>query len=171
MENLFFLEKPKNIDLKIGKNWILITKDNLKFLKKKKTKSILYLQKNKIYFLCDANISLLYVLLNMFSGLQNPFSIKLRLFGLGFKIKKVDNLLFFKLGHTHEIKVFLPESILFYQAKTKTNIYTFRSIDLKILSQFVSKIRELKKVEPYKGKGFRYFDEIIKKKEGKKNNV
>jgi large subunit ribosomal protein L6 len=107
----------------------------------------------------------------MFSGLQNPFSIKLRLFGLGFKIKKVDNLLFFKLGHTHEIKVFLPESILFYQAKTKTNIYTFRSIDLKILSQFVSKIRELKKVEPYKGKGFRYFDEIIKKKEGKKNNV
>ena len=69
------------------------------------------------------------------------------------------------LGFSHPIEVEVPEGL---EAKIEKNILTISGIDKQKVGQFAASIRAFKKVEPYKGKGFRYVGEVVRKKAGKK---
>ena len=81
-----------------------------------------------------------------------------------------NNMIELKLGFSHTIFYKLPKNISIIQPKERVSIYILNGPEYNKLTQTFAKLRELKKPEPYKGKGIRYFNEIIKLKEGKKNN-
>lgn len=100
-------------------------------------------------------------------GLTQKFKINLFLKGIGFKVTKINNILFFKLGYSHEIELSIPSQIT-VSIFNNTNLILYSS-NWEQLTQFASIIKKLKKVEPYKGKGILLKNEQILRKEGKKN--
>ena len=102
---------------------------------------------------------------NMIKGVNEPYVKKLILEGVGYKGDVQGNTLNLSLGFSHPVKVEIPKNITVTSEK---GTFTFTSIDKELVGSFSAKIRSLKKPEPYKGKGFRYDDEIIKRKQGKK---
>lgn len=103
---------------------------------------------------------------NMVEGVTKGYTKKLILEGIGFKVnvagKKVD----MSLGFSHPVSVEIPDGLT---ATTEKNALTVTGINKELVGQFTASIRALKKPEPYKGKGFRYDGEIIRRKQGKKN--
>ena len=102
---------------------------------------------------------------NMIMGVNKAYEKKLIVEGIGFKADVVGTNLVFKLGFSHPITVAIPKNL---KVTSEKNIITVSGIDKEFLGKYVSEIRALKKPEPYKGKGIRYSDEVIKRKEGKK---
>ena len=102
---------------------------------------------------------------NMIQGVNTPYVKKLILEGVGYKGDVQGNMLNLALGFSHPVKVEIPAIVTVVSEK---GTFTFTSIDKEAVGSFSAKIRSLKKPEPYKGKGFRYDDEIIKRKQGKK---
>lgn len=102
---------------------------------------------------------------NMIKGVSEGFEKTLELNGVGFRMalkgKKID----LALGFSHPVEVDIPEGL---EVKTEGNNLTVSGIDKQAVGQFAAEIRSLKPVEPYKGKGFKYSDEIVRRKEGKK---
>lgn len=115
---------------------------------------------------------------NMIKGVEIPYQKKLILEGVGFKSEvkpastregeptrgggKEFN---FALGFSHPVIVKIPEGI---NATAEKNVITISGIDKELVGSFTAAIRALKKPEPYKGKGMRYEDEVIRRKQGKK---
>ncbi len=97
-------------------------------------------------------------------GVAQGFSKALELNGVGFKMSLQGTTLNFALGFSHDVKFPLPEGVA---AKIDNNVLTLTSADAELLGKVTAEIRALKKPEPYKGKGFRYTDEIIRRKAGK----
>ncbi len=102
---------------------------------------------------------------NMIKGVNEPYVKKLILEGVGYKGDVQGNTLNLALGFSHPVKVEIPNNVTVTAEK---GTFTFTSIDKELVGSFSAKIRSLKKPEPYKGKGFRYDDEVIKRKQGKK---
>ncbi len=102
---------------------------------------------------------------NMIQGVNEPYVKKLILEGVGYKGDVAGNMLNLSLGFSHPVKVEIPKGLTVTSEK---GLFTFTGIDKELVGSFSAKIRSLKKPEPYKGKGFRYDDEIIKRKQGKK---
>lgn len=102
---------------------------------------------------------------NMLQGVNTPYVKKLILEGVGFKSEVKGNELHLALGFSHPVVVAIPEGLTVTAEK---NNITFTGINKELVGQFASKIRAMKKPEPYKGKGFRYHDEVIRRKAGKK---
>jgi large subunit ribosomal protein L6 len=102
---------------------------------------------------------------NMILGVNKAYEKKLIVEGIGFKADVVGTNLVFKLGFSHSITVAIPKTL---KVSSEKNIITVSGIDKEFVGKYVAEIRALKKPEPYKGKGIRYFDEVIKRKEGKK---
>ena len=102
---------------------------------------------------------------NMITGVNTPYVKKLILEGVGYKGEVAGNMLNLALGFSHPVKVEIPAGVTVLSEK---GTFTFTGIDKEVVGGFTAKIRSLKKPEPYKGKGFRYDDEIIKRKQGKK---
>jgi len=102
---------------------------------------------------------------NMIQGVQTPYSKKLILEGVGFKSEVKGKELVFALGFSHPVVVQIPEGIT---ATAEKNNLTFTGIDKELVGSFTAAIRALKKPEPYKGKGMRYENEVIRRKQGKK---
>ena len=102
---------------------------------------------------------------NMIMGVNKAYEKKLIVEGIGFKADVVGTNLVFKLGFSHPITVAIPKEL---KVTSEKNIITVSGIDKEFLGKYVAEIRALKKPEPYKGKGIRYSDEVIKRKEGKK---
>ncbi len=102
---------------------------------------------------------------NMITGVNTPYVKKLILEGVGYKGEVSGTTLKLALGFSHPVNVEIPKEVT---VTVEKGIYTFTSIDKEAVGSFSAKIRSLKKPEPYKGKGFRYDDEIIKRKQGKK---
>jgi|SRR3989344_2680265 len=103
---------------------------------------------------------------NMIEGVNKGFEKKLILEGVGYKSEVKSNKLVLALGFSHLVEVAIPEGLA---VKTEKNLLTFSGIDKELIGQFAAKIRALKKPEPYKGKGFRYDTEVIRRKQGKKS--
>lgn len=103
---------------------------------------------------------------NMIEGVNKPYEKKLILEGVGFKSEVSGNALVLALGFSHTVRVEIPEGLA---VKAEKNNITFSGINKELVGQFSAKIRALKKPEPYKGKGFRYHDEVIRRKQGKKS--
>ncbi len=102
---------------------------------------------------------------NMIEGVTKPFQKKLILEGVGFKSEVKGKELHFALGFSHPVIVPIPEGIT---APAEKNVITFSSVDKELVGSFTASIRDLKKPEPYKGKGMRYENEVIRRKQGKK---
>lgn len=102
---------------------------------------------------------------NMIKGVTSGFQKKLELNGVGFRMNLQGKKLVLALGFSHPVEVQVPEEI---EVKIEGNIMTISGIDKQKVGQFAADIRALKPVEPYKGKGFKYAGEIVRRKEGKK---
>jgi len=102
---------------------------------------------------------------NMITGVTTPYVKKLILEGVGFKSEVKGKEFNFALGFSHPVVVKIPEGLT---ATAEKNNITITGVDKDLVGSFTAAIRALKKPEPYKGKGMRYEDEVIRRKQGKK---
>lgn len=103
---------------------------------------------------------------NMIEGVQKPYEKKLIVEGIGYKSDVKGNEIHLALGFSHPVVRPIPAGL---KVTAEKNVITVSGIDVEQVGQFVAKIRALKKPEPYKGKGIRYSDEVIRRKQGKKS--
>lgn len=103
---------------------------------------------------------------NMVGGVNTPYVKKLILEGVGFKSEVKGKSLDLALGFSHPVNVVIPEGLTVTAEK---NNITVTGIDKEMVGAFASKVRSLKKPEPYKGKGFHYEGEVVRRKQGKKS--
>ena len=102
---------------------------------------------------------------NMIAGVNKAFEKKLIVEGIGFKADVKGKELALALGFSHPINVPIPADL---KVTTEKNNVTISGIDCEKVGQFAAQVRALKKPEPYLGKGVRYSDEVIRRKQGKK---
>jgi large subunit ribosomal protein L6 len=109
------------------------------------------------------------LLQNMVIGVTQGFRKTLELVGVGYKASVQSNILELNLGYSHAIYFAVPAEI---QVEAETNkgknpLIHLVGIEKQLLGQVAAKIKSLRKVEPYKGKGIRFLGEIIRRKAGK----
>jgi large subunit ribosomal protein L6 len=102
---------------------------------------------------------------NMVLGVSKNFTITLILQGVGYRAIREQNILILYLGYSHTIKLRIPKEISLIVTKNTTLKIT--SCDKSKLGLFASKIRSFRPPEPYKGKGIKYENEIVRRKIGK----
>ncbi len=102
---------------------------------------------------------------NMVEGVNNGYDRTLVLEGVGYKSDVSGNTLNLALGFSHGVKVTIPEGI---KVTADKNVINISGIDKELVGQFSAAIRAMKKPEPYKGKGFHYTTEVVRRKQGKK---
>jgi large subunit ribosomal protein L6 len=106
---------------------------------------------------------------NMVKGVTEGYKKELELVGVGFKASNQGNILDLSLGYSHNIIFEVPKELKVSTATEKgQNPKIFiESVDKQLLGQVAAKIRGLRKPEPYKGKGVKYSNEVIRRKAGK----
>ena len=106
---------------------------------------------------------------NMVTGVSEGFSKKLELRGVGYRATTQGNTLDISAGYSHNIVFEItPElKVIAETEKGKAPIVTITGCDKQLVGTVAAKIREIRKPEPYKGKGIRYVDEYVRKKAGK----
>ncbi len=102
---------------------------------------------------------------NMIIGVSKGFEKKLELEGVGYRMTLKGKQIDLALGFSHPVLVDIPEGL---EVAIDGQKMTISGIDKQKVGQFAANIRAFKPVEPYKGKGFRYEDEYVQRKEGKK---
>lgn len=106
------------------------------------------------------------ILSNMVKGVNEGFERRLQLIGVGYRAQVAGNKLTLSLGYSHPIEYTLPEGVD-AQTPSQTEI-VLKSSDKQKLGQAAANIRAFRPPEPYKGKGVRYSDEVVLRKEAKK---
>lgn len=101
---------------------------------------------------------------NMVVGVTEGYTIKLEINGVGYQWSVSGQKLTIKAGFSHPVVVELPAGIT---ATVEGNVLTLVSIDKQQIGEVAANIRKIRKPEPYKGKGIKYVDEIVKRKQGK----
>lgn len=104
-------------------------------------------------------------IMNMIAGVTTPFVKKLILEGIGYKSEVKGTNLQLALGFSHPVIVPIPSDL---KVTAEKNLITVTGINKELVGGFTASLRDLKKPEPYKGKGMRYDGEVIKRKQGKK---
>lgn len=106
---------------------------------------------------------------NMVVGVNEGYTKELELVGVGYKAAVSNNILELNLGYSHNIYVAVPEEVktAAKMEKGKNPMVTLESADKELIGQVAAKIRSLRKIEPYKGKGIRFVGEQIRRKAGK----
>lgn len=110
---------------------------------------------------------------NMVAGVSKGFERKMEIYGTGYNLKEQGKKLIFQVGYSHPVELEIPEGVKVNVevAATRGNDvpakFTLSSIDKAVLGKFASEIRKVRPPEPYKGKGIRYADEQVIRKEGK----
>ncbi len=102
---------------------------------------------------------------SMMTGVETPFKKVLVLEGVGYRVEVKGKEIVFTVGFSHPVKLALPEGIA---ATAEKNVITIEGIDKDVVGQFAANIRAVKPPEPYLGKGIRYQNEVIRRKQGKK---
>jgi len=103
---------------------------------------------------------------NMVTGVKDGFERKLEIVGIGYRAQLQGRNIQLALGYSHPVVFALPEGVT--AEIDKQTLITLRAADKALLGQTAAKLRELRKPDPYKGKGIRYSDEVIRRKVGKK---
>lgn len=106
------------------------------------------------------------LLSNTIKGAQEQFVYKIQIVGLGYKAKQMGSKLEFSLGYSHKIDFELPQEVTVTIDKSGQNL-DFKSANKETLGLVCSKIRSLRKPEPYKGTGIKYENEVLLRKAGK----
>ncbi len=102
---------------------------------------------------------------NMIKGVNEGYAKKLEIEGVGYKVELTGNSLKFALGFSHPIVMEIPEGL---KVVAEKGVITITGANKESVGQFAAQIRDLKKPEPYKGKGIHYAGEYIRRKQGKK---
>lgn len=103
---------------------------------------------------------------NMIIGVSEGFSKGLEAVGVGYRFNVQGNKIVVNAGYSHPVEVIVPEGI---KAELVSNTeLTISGIDKQKVTEFAANIRKIREPEPYKGKGIRYKDEYVRRKEGKK---
>lgn len=104
------------------------------------------------------------LLANAVAGVQKPFEKALEFVGVGFRVAVAGNEIKMEIGFSHPVSFSLPRGI---EAKVDKQILTLSGIDKQLVGETAAQIRHLRPPEPYKGKGIKYTDEVIRRKAGK----
>lgn len=106
---------------------------------------------------------------NMVVGVSEGYKIVQELIGVGYKAEAQSNILELSLGYSHNFFMEMPKevSVSTINERSKPPTIILESIDKQLIGQVAAKIRSLRKPEPYKGKGIRFKDEVVRKKAGK----
>lgn len=112
------------------------------------------------------------LLSNMILGVSKPFEKKIQILGVGYKVlNNIPGVMELELGFSHSIFFVLPSGITYEVQEEKNSdtgiIVSIKGINKYLVGQVASAIKELRPVEPYKGKGIRYYGDVIKLKEKK----
>ena len=103
------------------------------------------------------------IIKNMIEGVTNGFEKGLEIIGVGYRFQVQGKLL--NAGYSHPVKITIPEGLT-VDAISNTEIVV-KGIDKELVGEFAANVRKVRKPEPYKGKGIKYIDERIIRKEGK----
>ena len=101
---------------------------------------------------------------NMVVGVSTGYEKKLEVNGVGYKAAKAGNKLTLSLGYSHPVEMIDPEGL---ESVVEGNNITVKGIDKEKVGQYAAEIRSKRGPEPYKGKGIKYSDEVIRRKVGK----
>ena len=103
---------------------------------------------------------------NMVTGVHAGFEKKLQLVGVGYRAQVKGKTLNLSLGFSHPVEYALPEGVT-AETPSQTEVL-IKGIDKQLVGQVAAEIRDFRRPEPYKGKGVRYADEMVRRKEAKK---
>lgn len=142
------LDIMKNIDVKQEENTITVTRSN----DLKETRAM--------HGTTNANIT------NMIKGVTDGFSKGLEIIGVGYRFNVKGNTLVINAGYSHPVELAIPQGLT-VEGVSNTEI-TVKGIDKVLVGKFAAEVRDVRRPEPYKGKGIRYKDEHVRRKEGKK---
>ena len=139
-------ELAPEMDIKMEGNHVIVTRPN----DLKRMKSLHGLTRTLIH--------------NMVVGVTAGYEKKLEVNGVGYRAAKAGNKLTLSLGYSHPVEMTDPEGL---ETKVEGNVITVSGINKEKVGQYAAEIREKRKPEPYKGKGIKYADEVIRRKVGK----
>ena len=139
-------EINKNITVEISETEVKLTRKNDEY--------------KNFHGTANANIN------NMIVGVTDGFEKKLECVGVGYRFQIKGSDLVVTAGYSHPVVVSVPEGIKL-EVPSNTELF-IRGIDKQQVGEFAANVRKIRKPEPYKGKGIRYKDEVIRRKEGKK---
>ena len=137
----------ENITVKLENNVITVTRPN----DEKENKSLQGLTRTLIN--------------NMIQGVSNEYTKQLEINGVGYRAAKQGNTLVLTLGYSHPVKMEEPAGIT-YEVPNPNSVIV-RGIDKELVGQMAAEVRKQRLPEPYRGKGIKYVDEHIRRKEGK----
>ena len=137
---------PAEMDIKVEDGHVVVSRPN----DLKKMKSLHGLTRTLIH--------------NMVVGVSEGYEKKLEVNGVGYKAAKQGKKLVLSLGYSHPVEMIDPEGL---EAVVDGNVITVKGIDKEKVGQYAAEIREKRATEPYKGKGIKYADEVIRRKVGK----
>ena len=140
-------ELPVEMEIKVEGEEVIVTRPN----DLKKMKSLHGLTRSLIA--------------NMITGVSEGYEKKLEINGVGYRAQKKGKEITFNLGFSHPVVMTDPEGI--ETEMDGQNIIIVKGIDKEKVGQYAAEIREKRKPEPYKGKGIKYADEVIRRKVGK----
>ena len=115
---------------------------------------------NMLHGTMNANLT------NMIKGVKDGFSKGLEIIGVGYKFNVKGDVLVINAGYSHPVEMKIPTGLK-VEAVSNTEI-TISGSDKILLGEFAANVRKVRQPEPYKGKGIRYKDEHVRRKEGKK---
>ena len=139
-------ELPKEMEIKMEDGHVVVTRPN----DLKRMKSLHGLTRTLIH--------------NMVVGVSEGYKKELEVNGVGYKAAKAGKKLTLSLGYSHPVEMEDPEGI---ETKVEGNKIIVSGISKEKVGQYAAEIREKRKPEPYKGKGIKYADEVIRRKVGK----
>ena len=102
---------------------------------------------------------------NMIVGVHTGFKKTLEIVGIGYRAEKQGNNLVLKVGYSHDVTMAPPEGITI--DVPSPNQVVINGYDKQLVGQFASEVRGVRPPEPYKGKGIKYAEEVVRRKEGK----
>jgi len=105
------------------------------------------------------------LLANMLKGVSEGYEKKLQIIGVGYKANVEERKLTLLIGFSHPVFLDIPDGV---EILVERDIISISGIDKELVGQFAAKIRKVRPPEPYKGKGIRYVDEVVRRKAGKK---
>ena len=103
---------------------------------------------------------------NMINGVSKGYEKKLEIIGVGYRFALKGNTIVISAGYSHPVEMEIPTGLT-VEVPSNTEL-TVKGIDKVLVGEFAANIRKVRKPEPYKGKGIRYKDEHVRRKEGKK---
>lgn len=104
------------------------------------------------------------IIQNMVTGVHEGFSKVLEVNGVGYKVALQGKKLILNVGFSHPVEYNIPEDI---EVTVEKNVIIISGVDKQLVGQVAAEIRSIRKPEPYKGKGIKYSDEVVRRKVGK----